>query len=72
MGADLLKFEVPEVADVVSGKKKLSKLNCYQSIGRQTLRKQLGSGMQKKSIAVKKLKRSSLSGKDNCTILANY
>ena len=42
VGADLLEFAVPEVADVVSGKKNLK--TAAKSVGRQTLRKQLGEG----------------------------
>ena len=38
-GADLLEFAVPEVADVVSGKKNFK--TAAKSVGRQTLRKQL-------------------------------
>ena len=57
VGADLLEFAVPEVADVVSGKKNFK--TASKSVGRQTLRKQHGGGKQKKSIPVKSLKRSS-------------
>ena len=46
VGADLLEFAVPEVADVVSGKKNFK--TAAKSVGRQTLRKQLGGGKQKK------------------------
>ena len=49
--ADLLEFAVPEVADVVSGKKNFK--SAAKSVGRQTLRKQLGGGKQKRSIPVK-------------------
>ena len=38
VGANFLEFAVPEVADVVSGKKKLK--TAAESVGRQTLRKQ--------------------------------
>ena len=61
VGTDVLEFAVPEVAYVVSGKKK-GKI-AAKSIG-QTLRKQLGNGKQKRSIPVKKLKRSSRSRRD--------
>ena len=57
VGADLLEFAVPEEADVVSGTKKLK--TAGKSVGRQTLRERLGSGRQKRGIAVKNLKRSS-------------
>ena len=59
VGADLLEFAVPEVADVVSGKKNIK--TAAKSVGRQTLRKQLGGGKQMRNIPVKKLKRSSRS-----------
>ena len=69
MSADLLEFAVPEVADVVSGKKNFE--TAAKSVGRQTLRKQLGGGKQKRSIAVKILKRSSRSRRDIFSKLAN-
>ena len=59
VGADLLEFAMPEVADVVSGKKNFK--TAAKSVGRQTLRKQPGGGRQKRSIPVKNLKRSSRS-----------
>ena len=69
VGADLLEFAVPEVDDVVSGKKYFK--TAVKSVGRQTLRKQLGVGKQKRSIPVKNLKRSSRSRKDTFTNIAN-
>ena len=69
VGADLLEFAVPEVADVVSGKKNFK--TAAKSVGRQTLRKQLGGGKQKRSIPAKNLKRSSRSGRDIFTNIAN-
>ena len=63
-------FAVPEVADVVSGKKNFK--TAAKSVGRQTMRKQLGGGMQKRSIPVKSLKRSSRSRKDIFINIANY
>ena len=47
VGADLLEFAVPEIAKVVSGRKNLE--TTAKSVGRQTLRKQLGSGITKRS-----------------------
>ena len=38
--ADLLEFAVPEIAEVVSGRKNIK--SAAKSVGRQTLRKQLG------------------------------
>ena len=70
VGADLLEFAVLEVADVVSGKKNFK--TAAKSVGRQTLRKQLGGGKQKRSLPVKSLKRSSRSRKEVFTNIANY
>ena len=53
VGADLLEFAVPEVADVVSGKKSFK--TAAKNLGRQTLRKQLGSGKQQRSNPVKNI-----------------
>ena len=47
MGADLWAIAVPEIADAVSGRKKFK--TAAKGKGRQTLRKQLGSGSRKKS-----------------------
>ena len=69
VGADLLEFAVPEVADVVSGRNNFK--TAAKSVGRQTLRKQLGGGKQKQSIPVKSSKRSSRSRKDIFTKIAN-
>ena len=69
VGADLLEFAVPEVADAVSGKKNFK--TAAESVKRQTLRKQLGGGKQKRSIPVKKLKRSSRSRRDIFANIAN-
>ena len=68
VGADLLEFAVPEVADVVSGRKDFKTF--ARSVGRQTLRKQLGGAKQKRSIPVKNLKRSSPSRRDILTNIA--
>ena len=40
VGADLLEFAVPEIAEVVSGRKNSKR--AAKSVGRQILRKQLG------------------------------
>ena len=42
VGADLLEFAVPEITEVVSGRKNFK--TAAKSVGRQTLRKQLGEG----------------------------
>ena len=69
VGVDLLEFAVPEVTDVVGGKKNFK--TAAKSIGRQTLRKQPGGGKQKRSILVKKLKRNSRPTGDIFTNIAN-
>ena len=50
LGADLVEFAVPEGTDVASGKKVFK--TAAKSVGRQTLRKQLGGSSQKRSKAV--------------------
>ena len=50
VGADLLEFAVPEIAEVVSGRKNFK--TAAKSVGRQTLRKQLGSGSRKRKGAI--------------------
>ena len=47
VGADLLEFAVPEIAEVVSGRKNIK--TAATSAGRQTLRKQMGSGSRRRS-----------------------
>ena len=42
VGGDLLEIAVPEIAEVVSGRKNIK--SAAKSVGRQTLRKQLGEG----------------------------
>ena len=69
VGAVLLEFAVPEVADVVNGKKTFK--TAAKSVRRQTLRKQFGGGRQKRSVLIKNLKRSSRSPKDNFNNIAN-
>ena len=47
VGTDLLEFAVPEIAEVVSGKKRIK--TAAKSMGRQTLGKELSSGGRKRS-----------------------
>ena len=47
VGADLLEFAAPEIAEVVSGRKKFKP--AARSMGRQTLRKKLRSGSKKRT-----------------------
>ena len=46
VGADLLEFAVPEIAEVVRGRKNIK--SAAKSVGRQTLRKQLGEGSRRR------------------------
>ena len=57
MGSIFFEFAVPEVANVVSGKKNFK--SAAKSVGRQTLRKQLrGGSQQRRSIPTKNLIRT--------------
>ena len=47
VGADLLEFAVPEIAEVVNGRKKSN--TAAKSMGKRTLKKQLGEGSRKRS-----------------------
>ena len=47
VGDDLLEVAVPEIAEVVRGRKIFK--TAAKTVGRQTLRKQLGSGSRKRS-----------------------
>ena len=69
VGADLLEFAVPEIADVVSGKKNFK--TAAKSVGTQTLGKQLEDSKQKRSSPVKILKRFSRSRRNIFTNIAN-
>ena len=47
VGADLLEFAVPEIAEIVSGRKNFK--TAAESVGKQTLKKQLGERSRKKT-----------------------
>ena len=47
VGADLLAFAAPESAQIVSGRKNFKTV--AKSVGKQTLRKQIGSGGRKRT-----------------------
>ena len=47
IGANLLEFAAPEIAEVDSGRKKFT--TAAKNVGRQTLRKQLGIGSSKRT-----------------------
>ena len=67
MGADLLDFAVPEIAEVVSARKKFK--TAAKIVGRQTIRKQLGSDSSQRTasrvIPTKAAKQISRSRGDN-------
>ena len=68
IGADMLEFAVPEIGEVISGRKSFK--TAAKSVGKQTLRKQLGEGRQggskrRRIIATKSTKQSSQSRRDN-------
>ena len=67
LGADLLEFAAPEIAEFVSGRKNFR--TAAKSVGRQTLRKQLGGGSRKTTasriIPTKSAKQTCRSRKDS-------
>ena len=73
VGPDLLEFAVPEIAEVVSGRKNIK--TAAKSVGRQTLRKQLSSGSRKRSanrvIPTKSAKQISRSRRDILTNISH-
>ena len=50
VGADLLEFAVPKIAEVVGGRMNFK--TASKNVGRQTLRKELGSGSRKRKGAI--------------------
>ena len=70
IGADMLEFAAPEIGEVFSGRKSFK--SAAKSVGKQTLRKQLGEGSrrrtagskQKRIIPTKSTKQSSRSRRD--------
>ena len=66
VGADLLEIAVPEIAEVVSGRKNFKM--AAKSVGKQTLKKQFGEGSRKRTgsriIPTKSTKQSSRSRRD--------
>ena len=47
VGADLLEFAVPEIAEVLNGRKNFKKV--AKSVGKQTLKEQMGEGSRKRT-----------------------
>ena len=74
VGADLLEFAVPEIAEVVSGRKSFK--TAANSVGKQTLIKQLGEGSRKRTasriIPAKATKQISRSRKDIFTNISRW
>ena len=63
VGADLLEFAAPEIGDVISSRKSFK--SAAKSVGKKTLKKQLGEGKrQKRIIPTKSTKQSSRSRRD--------
>ena len=66
IGADLLEFAVPEIAEVVSGRKNFK--TAAKSVEKQALEKQLGKGSRKRTasrtIPTKSTKQTSRSQRD--------
>ena len=71
VGADLLEFAAPEIGEVISGRKSFK--SAAKSMGKQTLKKQLGEGegshrwtgkKQRRIIPTKSTKQSSRSRRD--------
>ena len=58
----MLEFAASEVGEVISGRKHFK--SAAKSVGKQTLKKQVGSGKQKKIIPTKTTKQSSWSRRD--------
>ena len=73
VGADLLEIAAPEIAEIVSGRKSFK--TAAKSVGRQSLRKQLGSGSRKRTasrvIPTKSAKQISRSQRDNFTNISD-
>ena len=80
VGADWLEFAVPEIAEIVSGRKNIK--TAAKIVGRETLRKQLGGGNRRRTgasrkrsasrvIRTKSAKRISRSRRDIFTIISH-
>ena len=63
IGADMLEFAAPEIGEVSSRRKSFK--SAAKSVGKKTLKKQLGEGKkQRRTIPTKSTKRSSRSRRD--------
>ena len=71
IGAGMLEFAAPEIGEVISCWKSFK--TAAKSVGKQTLKKQLGSGSkQRRIIPTKSAKQSSRSRRDNFTNLSPW
>ena len=71
VGADLLEFAAPEIGEVISGRKSFK--SAAKSVGKKTLRKQLGSGSkQRRTIPTKSTKQPSRSRRDIFTNISRW
>ena len=52
IGTDMLEFAAPEIGEVISGRKSFK--TAAKSVGKQTLKKQLGSGTKQRRIILMK------------------
>ena len=72
-GADMLEFAAPEIGEVISGRKSFK--SAAVSVGKQTLKKQLGEGSrskQRRIIPTKSTKQSSQSRRDIFTNICRW
>ena len=71
IGADILEFAAPEIGEVNSGRKSFK--TAVESVGKQTLRKHLGSGSkEKRIIPTKSTKQTSCSRRDIFTNISHW
>ena len=71
IGVDLLEFAAPEIGVVISGRKSFK--TASNSVGKQTLKKQLGSGSkQRRILTTKSTKQSSRSRRDIFTNICQW
>ena len=74
VGADLLEFAAPEIGEVISGRKSFK--SAAKSVGKLTLKKQMGEGSRKRTgsriIPTKSTKQSSRSRRDIFTNISRW
>ena len=69
IGVDMLEFAVPEIAEVVSGRKNFEA--AAKIVGKQTLKKQLGEGSRNKQKRINPTKSTKQSSRPRRDIFAN-